>query len=79
MKRLRALLMLFPIAFAVPALSQDDPPNFSDLDANSDGYVSAEEAAADMRVANGFSEADTDRDGYLSAEEFSAAWILKQE
>jgi len=43
---------------------------FKKLDADSDGRVSAIEAANDTAVATGFTKADADKDGYLSKDEF---------
>lgn len=43
---------------------------FIQLDANSDGSISIEEAAADASVSAKFIELDIDKNGYLSAEEF---------
>jgi hypothetical protein len=45
---------------------------FAKLDADTDGRVSAIEAANDTKVAAAFTTADADKDGYLSKEEFSA-------
>ena len=44
---------------------------FSKLDTDADGRVSAIEAAADSKVAQGFTSADADKDGYLSKAEFA--------
>jgi Ca2+-binding EF-hand superfamily protein len=44
---------------------------FQKLDADSDGRVSAIEAANDSKVAAAFTAADADRDGYLSKAEFA--------
>ncbi|MCC2615538.1 hypothetical protein LJ739_04720 [Aestuariibacter halophilus] len=41
------------------------------LDANEDGKVSAEEAAQDAALAAKFEELDTNKDGFLSADELS--------
>lgn len=74
MKSLRATLMLLPLAIAAPAMAESSPPNFAELDANTDGRISIDEARADARVADEFLKVDKDRDGYLSVEEFGAAW-----
>lgn len=78
MKRLRPMLLLIPIAIASPAVAENTAPNFANLDQNSDGYLSSDEARADSRVVERFTEADRDRDGYISMEEFVATWILRQ-
>jgi predicted lipoprotein with Yx(FWY)xxD motif len=59
------LLGITGVAFA------QSMPAFEEVDANSDGQISAEEAAA----IEGFELAtyDTDQDGSLSREEYSAA------
>lgn len=46
--------------------------SFEELDADADGYVSAEEALASPEVAERFAALDADADGQLSAEEFAA-------
>lgn len=48
----------------------DTSAAFSKLDADTDGRVSAIEAASDSKVAAGFTQADMDKDGYLSKAEF---------
>jgi len=45
--------------------------SFMKLDTDADGRVSAIEAAADSKVAQGFTAADADKDGYLSKAEFA--------
>jgi hypothetical protein len=45
---------------------------FAKLDADTDGRVSALEAANDTKVATQFTTADADKDGYLSKEEFGS-------
>jgi hypothetical protein len=49
----------------------DTSAQFSKLDADADGRVSAIEAANDSKVAAAFTTADTDKDGYLSKAEFA--------
>jgi Ca2+-binding EF-hand superfamily protein len=44
---------------------------FAKLDADTDGRVSAIEAANDTKIAAAFTTADADKDGYLSKEEFA--------
>lgn len=48
------------------------PPAFADLDSNSDGVISSDEAASIPPLAEHFSEMDTDGDGVLTEEEMSA-------
>lgn len=45
---------------------------FAKLDADTDGRVSAIEAANDTKVAAAFTATDVDKDGYLSKEEFAS-------
>ena len=45
---------------------------FAKLDADTDGRVSAIEAANDTKIAAAFTTADADKDGYLSKEEFAS-------
>jgi len=45
---------------------------FQKLDSDTDGRVSAIEAANDTKVATGFTQADVDGDGYLSKSEFKS-------
>ena len=74
MKSVATIFFLALLAAAAPALSESEVPSFAMLDANSDGFISRDEARADERVAAAFADADQDRDGYLSAEEFAAIW-----
>jgi hypothetical protein len=45
---------------------------FAKLDADTDGRVSAIEAANDTKIAAAFTTADADKDGYLSKDEFAS-------
>lgn len=54
------------------AAMDTSPAAFRKLDADSDGRISALEAADNPRVAAAFTMADKDKDGYLSKEEFEA-------
>ena len=54
------------------AAVDEDAASFSKLDSDSDGRVSAIEAATDAKVAAGFTEADANKDGYLSRAEFQS-------
>lgn len=51
---------------------------FDEIDANQDGYISQDEAAAYPEVADLFMEADEDADGLVSAEEFSEIEITEE-
>lgn len=54
------------------AIAGDDAQKkeFSQLDTDRDGAITAAEAASDKRVMASFNEADTNRDGYLTKEEY---------
>jgi hypothetical protein len=67
MKKLTTLLL---IGISGVALAQEKPA-FEDVDTNSDGQVSREEAAAIEGLD--FAAADTDQSGSLSREEYEAA------
>ena len=45
--------------------------NFTKLDADADGRISAIEAATSSKLAAAFTAADTNRDGYLSKAEYA--------
>ena len=53
--------------------AQDLERAFDFMDANHDGRISREEAAAFPGVAKHFDEADTNKDNFLSREEFNSA------
>jgi thymidine phosphorylase len=53
------------------ATAESMTPNFTKLDADADGRVSAIEAANNSRVAAGFTSADANKDGYLSKAEYT--------
>jgi len=57
-------LMLSTAAFA--------GADFGTLDANQDGSLSAEEAAADVELSQSWSEIDKDENGVIDQAEFSA-------
>lgn len=66
-KLLQALVIA---GFSTAALAQAMPP-FEEVDANSDGKISQEEAATIEGLD--FATADTNQDGSLSPEEYAAA------
>jgi hypothetical protein len=49
------------------------------LDADGDGWISVEEAAAHPEVAANFQKADRDHDGRLSLEEFEAVALNRSD
>ncbi|MGB7183499.1 MAG: hypothetical protein WBD34_17485 [Burkholderiaceae bacterium] len=63
------LIGLMAMCFSATVLAA--APSFEDVDANADGVVSSEEAAAVEELD--FTAADTDGNGEISPEEFAAA------
>lgn len=74
MKAIGSTLILMLAAGTALAQSDTEQPNFIQLDTDSDGRISKEEAKADSRVAKRFQEADANGDGYLTLDEFSDIW-----
>lgn len=56
---------------ATTAASGVKAKNFSKLDTNADGRISAAEANADTKLSGGFASLDADHDGYLSQSEYT--------
>ena len=67
---MRSCFILAAIAFSGAALAQE-LPSFEEVDANADGLISMEEAAAIEGLD--FATADTNQDGSLDQEEYAAA------
>jgi hypothetical protein len=65
------LLTMLAFGFSAAVLAQTSLPAFEEVDANSDGQISMEEAAAVEGLD--FAAADTNQDGALSREEYGAA------
>ena len=63
-------VMLVDLGFSGAALAQG-APSFEEVDANQDGMISQEEAAA--VVGLDFATADTNQDGQLDRSEYEAA------
>ena len=59
-------------------VSQSNSPDFNRLDANSDGYVSRDEAKQLRGFDQAFTEADDNRDGKLDAAEFAKAQSIHE-
>lgn len=51
---------------------QQQAPAFSELDANSDGLVSEEDAQGHEWVADNFDQADANADGYINQSEYDS-------
>lgn len=68
------LATLAVVAFAAPALAQDQMLDFATIDADASGTVTWEEvqAAAPDVTEDTFKSADADASGDLSEEEFAA-------
>jgi len=64
-------LVLSALGFSAAVMAQTTLPSFEEVDANSDGQISMEEAAAIEGLD--FATADADQDGALSQEEYAAA------
>ncbi|KXI27725.1 EF-hand domain-containing protein [Paraglaciecola hydrolytica] len=67
---MKKLLILGLCALASTAVLADEAL-FTQLDTDSDGFISISESVADSDVSAKFAELDTNVDGYLSAEEFA--------
>ena len=72
-----ALLASTAFAGDENTMRQDEAlTTFKALDANSDGFVSKEEAKASKEVIEEWNEIDTDRNGVLSSSEYAKASAL---
>ena len=69
MKKL--FVLLSALGFSGAALAQATLPSFEEVDANADGQISMEEAAAIEGLD--FATADVNQDGALNQEEYTAA------
>ena len=50
-----------------------DTPAFEEIDANADGQITQDEAAAHPAVMDKFTDLDANQDGALSQDEYAAA------
>lgn len=64
------LFVLSALGFSAAALAQSALPSFEEIDANADGQISMEEAAAIEGLD--FATADANQDGALDQEEYAA-------
>lgn len=62
--------ILIPVLFAFVATTAFADA-FADLDADKDGLISKDEAAASQTVMQKWDTLDVNQDGYLGADEFS--------
>ena len=61
-----------PTTAPAASTTADTTVTFSKLDTDKDGKISASEATANQKVADGFVAADKNQDGYLDQAEFAA-------
>lgn len=73
MNKLIITLAALGLGAAAYAGDMDKKTAFNELDANKDGLLTKEEAAADQAVSQEFTVADTNQDGYVTAAEFDEA------
>ncbi|MCU7810815.1 MAG: hypothetical protein KZQ77_06205 [Candidatus Thiodiazotropha sp. (ex Notomyrtea botanica)] len=66
----KTAMALLAAGFFTVAVAGED--TFIKLDANEDGYISAQEAAADESLSQSWETTDANRDGQVDAAEFSA-------
>jgi Ca2+-binding EF-hand superfamily protein len=67
---MKNLILVLSILLTTTAVIADED-KFSQLDADEDGLISIEEAAADAALAAVFTELDADKDGYLTPAEYA--------
>lgn len=67
---MKNLILVLSILLTTTAVIADED-KFSQLDADEDGLISIEEAAADAALAAVFTELDVDKDGYLTPAEYA--------
>jgi hypothetical protein len=66
----KTAMALFAAGFFTAAVAGEDA--FMKLDVNEDGYISAQEAAADESLHQRWEITDANQDGQIDAAEFSA-------
>lgn len=71
----KSIVLLAALGLGATAYAgdMDKKTTFNELDANKDGLLTKEEAAADQKVSQDFTVADTNQDGYVTAAEFDDA------
>lgn len=62
----------------VTAVSAEEVLTFEEMDANSDGYISKDEAKAEKKLEKNWTKADKDKNGRLDSSEFSAFEAMDQ-
>ncbi len=66
----KTAMALLAAGFFTAAVASEDA--FIKLDVNEDGYISAQEAAADESLHQSWENTDANQDGQIDAAEFSA-------
>lgn len=72
----RVSVTLLALGFAAVALAQEQAPAFEEVDTNSDGMISQEEAAQVEGLD--FATADANQDGQLDRQEYQSATQQEQ-
>ncbi len=73
MNKLIVSLAALGLGAAAYAGDMEKKTSFNELDANSDGLLTQEEAAADEKISADFTTADANQDGYVTAAEYDDA------
>lgn len=73
MKRMKWIVtgLIFGLS-VVTALSAEEVKTFEEMDVNSDGYISKDEAKAEKALEGNWAKADKDKNGRIDSSEFSA-------
>lgn len=70
----KTVMALLAAGFFTAAVATEDA--FIKLDVNEDGYISAQEAAADESLRQSWETTDANQDGQIDAAEFSAFEVM---
>lgn len=73
---IKTAMALAAAGFLTAAVAGED--TFIKLDANQDGYISAQEAEADAALQQSWETTDANQDGQIDAAEFSAFEAMGQ-
>ena len=73
---IKTAMALVTAGFLSVAVADED--TFIKLDANQDGYISAQEATADAALQQSWETTDANQDGQVDAAEFSAFEAMGQ-
>jgi Ca2+-binding EF-hand superfamily protein len=72
MKKMKMAVLAIAAAGFFAAANAEDTNDFTKLDVNADGYISAEESTADEGLYKDWAKVDANADGQVDAAEFSA-------